>query len=367
MPNSPLPTRRLTAPLALAAAGCLLLGLAGCDRGRAGARVEPVHPVHVAGTDAGGVAEPLRAVGVLAPKDEARLSFKTGGVVESIAVEEGATVRRGQLLASLRATEVDAQVRQAREAADKAVRDHARTRALFDDGVATQEQLDDAATVLATTRAALSAATFNARYARIEAPANGTVLRKLAQPNELVQPGQAILSVSDLGRGWVVRVGLADRDVVTLHAGDPAQVALDAFAGRAFSARVTTIGSSADPQTGTFTVEVALDPAGAGWAEGMVARVDFRRHDPGRTVRPSVPLTALVEANGDMASVFVLDAGGTHVHRRSVRLGPADSQRATIVAGLGASERVVTDGAAFLSDGDAVRIVTGDASPALSH
>lgn len=336
------------------------LVLNGCHR-PAPAAAGSARPVRVATVGSEAVDDPLQAVGVLAPKDEARLSFKTGGVVASIAVEEGATVHRGQLLASLRSTEIDASVRQAHEALAKAERDHARARALYEDGVATQEQLDDSATVVATTRAGLSAATFNARYARIEAPADGVVLRKLAQPNELVQPGQPVLAVSSLDRGWIVRVGLADRDVVTVHRDDAVEVTLDAFAGRRFAGRVGLIGSSADPQTGTFSVEVRLDPASAPWAEGMIARVAFGRRALPGSGAVSVPLAALLEADGDLASVFVLDPAGRVVHRRSIRIGAIDGVHVAVVSGLAAGERVVTEGAAFLGDAEPVRVVAAEA------
>ena len=67
--------------------------------------------------------KPLHAVGVVAPADEVRLAFKTGGMIRSINVEQGDRVKRGQLLATLADDEVASAVAQAQALADKAARD----------------------------------------------------------------------------------------------------------------------------------------------------------------------------------------------------------------------------------------------------
>src|SRR4051794_19885753 len=81
-------------------------------------RLEPVDHTSVVRT--------VRASGLLAPKQELSLAFKIGGVLAGVYVEEGAKVKKGQLLAKLDPTEVAAGVRQAREGHAKALRDYAR-------------------------------------------------------------------------------------------------------------------------------------------------------------------------------------------------------------------------------------------------
>jgi len=350
----------LTASLLLS----VMVTLAACNKAGSTTSTSSARAVEAATVRAGTVSERLRIVGVLAPKDEVRLSFKTGGVIEAITVEEGSVVRRGQVLASLRSTEVDAQVRQAREAAEKAQRDLIRGRALLADEVATREQVEDLSTLAESARAGLSAAIFNARYARIEAPGDGVVLRKLAQANELIQAGQPVLSVSSLDRGWIVRGSFADRDVVRVRRGDSAEVTLDAFPGRKFAGRVQEVGSSADPQTGTFNVEFRIDPAGAAFASGMVAKLAMNRAPVGASSLPVVPLTALIAANGDEAYVFTLN--GDIAQRRTVRLGAMDALHATVLDGIAVGERLVTEGAAYLNDGDHIRVVDAAARTKLT-
>ena len=70
-------------------------------------------PVRVVPAESARITDAVRAVGVLAPRDELRLSFKVGGVIETMAVEAGDRVKAGQMLAVLKRTEVDAAVAQA--------------------------------------------------------------------------------------------------------------------------------------------------------------------------------------------------------------------------------------------------------------
>ncbi len=354
--------KRHTALVSLAAAvfaGALATACGG-HRTEPAATAAP-RAVQVAPVGSASLSDTVRAQGFLTPKDEARLSFKVGGIVESIRVEEGARVVAGQLLAVLKQAEIGAALEQARQSAAKTERDFKRGKALYADGVATEEQLQDLTTAFRVASAALKSVEFNASYTRIVAPANGVVLRKLAEANELVQSGQPVLAVGGDGRGWIVRVGLADRDAVRVRIGNHAELQFDAWPAVAFQGRVSNIASAADPATGTFTVEVQVDPAGAPFVQGLVAKVVVSPPDAARTA--VVPVQALVEANGSEASVFVLDAGRRAVRRTTIRIGRIAGGQVEVLDGLTPGTEVVIDGAAFLENGDSVRIAAEHAAP----
>jgi membrane fusion protein, multidrug efflux system len=342
-------------------AAAVLLGACGADKKDDAADVQPaaVRSVPVASV---AVAAQTRAVGVLAPRDEIRLAFKVGGVVDSVRVESGDIVRKGQVLAELKRAEVDATVSQAAEGVEKARRDLERARQLRKDEVATEEQVQDLTTAYNVAHSNLDAARFNARFARIEAPVDGIVFERMIESGELVQPGQPVVVVGSTDSGWVVRVGLADRDIVRIETGAPAQVTFDAFPGRAFAGKVTRIGAAADRVTGTFEVEVEVNPQGARFARGLVAKVDLPLSQlpdvaPNATV---VPITALVEADGQHATVYVLDRAKNVARRKDVTLGPLLGEQVIVTAGLVPGEPVITDGAAWLTDGRSVHVVTDD-------
>ncbi len=337
-------------------AATLALALAGCGNGTEPAPARAASPVRVAAVEQASAAESLRAIGVLAPADEVRLAFKTGGVIQSIAVEQGAVIREGQLLATLAQDEVAAKVAEARAVAEQSARDLERGKALLADEVATREQVETLSTANEIAKAQLRSALFNARHARIEAPGDGVVLRKLAEPDEQVAPGQPVLVVGNTSAGWIVRASLTDRDVVRVQGGDAAEVTLDAYPGRRFAARVVEIAAAADPQTGTYEMKVSVDPAGARFVQGLVAKVTVSDPEAGSVA--VVPVTSLLEADGGLATVFVV-AKGNVARKVSVRTGRLLGERIEVVAGLDLGDQVVIEGAAWLDDNDPVRVLGG--------
>jgi RND family efflux transporter MFP subunit len=315
-------------------------------------------PVRAEPAESLSLSSKVRSVGILAPRDEIRLSFKTGGVVDRISVDAGDAVRKGQLLAVIKRAEVDAAVAQASEAVEKARRGLERGRRLRADEVATEEQVEDLTTAYNVARSNLDAARFNARFARIEAPGDGVVLQRLAEQDELVQPGQPVLVVGSTGAGWIVRTSLADRDAVRANVGDAATVTFDAFPGREFAGRITRVGSSADPTTGTFEVEVEIAPDGVRFARGLVAKVSLALTGGGDgKARTMVPIAAIVEADGSSATVFVVDPRDRVARRKQVTVGPIVGDRIVVADGLAPGEQVITDGAAWLADGEPVLLV----------
>lgn len=324
--------------------------------------VAPPAPVRAEPVASATVAQQTRAMGVLAPRDEVRLAFKVGGIVERVLVDAGDVVHKDQLLAELKDAEVEAAVAQASEAAEKARRDLDRGRRLRIDEVATEEQVENLTTAYNVARSNLQTARFNARFARIVAPADGVVFERLAEGGELVQPGQPVVVLGATGSGWVVRVGLADRDAVRVESGAAAEVTFDAFPGRVFPGRVTRVGAAADRLTGTFEVEVEVLPDGVRFARGLVAKVAMPLAQlPDVTGDATVvPVAALVEADGPRAVVYVIDRERNLARRKEVTLGPILGEQVVVTAGLAVGEPVIVDGATWLTDGRAVREVGAD-------
>jgi multidrug efflux system membrane fusion protein len=152
-----------------------------------------------------------------------------------------------------------------------------------------------------------------------------------------------------------VRIGLADRDVVRTHLGDAARIEFDAYPGQVFVGRVSNIASAADAGTGTFTIEVQLDSGATRFVQGLVAKVALVPQAGGEV--KVIPVQALVEANDKEAGVFVLDAAHQVVHHVSIQIGRMNAGQIEVLDGLAPGAQVVTDGAAFLENGEAVRVV----------
>lgn len=311
-------------------------------------------PVRVAEIISDTVTLPIVVTGTLGADQELSLGFKIGGVVARVAVDPGDRVRVGQTLAVLETREIDASVARAEAAAEKAERDAARAKRLHEGGVIPLTHLQDAQTAERIAKADLTTAMFNRRFSAIVAPSAGVVLRRNKEPGELASPGEPILVVASGHRGYVLRVGLADRDAVRVRRGDPARVHFDAFPGEWFEGRVREIGGAAQEGTGTYTVEISLPP-NARLVTGLIGTAEIAAASEGR--HPLVPVEALLEADGERGIVFTLAPDGRTVERKEVRLSRVIGDRVVIAEGLDADGMVITAGAAYLRDGQAVEVV----------
>lgn len=315
----------------------------------------PSTPVRVQAATLGPATPPISTNGIVAIKGEMKLSFKVTGVIKSIRVREGQEVKKGERLADIELAEVNAQVEQARQLAEKAKRDVERGERLYNDQVISLEQLQDLRTQASVVQAQLNGAEFNRGYAVITAPGDGVVLRKLAEERELVPGGQPVLIIGTRERGYVVRAALSDREVVQLKLGDPAEIRMDAYPDEAIAGSLTEIAGAADSRSGLFPVEVRFDSVPVSLASGLVAKLNL--HPAASRVRQLtyVPIGAVVEGNGDRASVFVVD--GDRAKRRQVRVAFIAPEAVALDDGVKAGERVVTDGALYLQDDERIEIV----------
>jgi membrane fusion protein, multidrug efflux system len=327
--------------------------VAGCNS-KATIEAPAATPVRAVAAKTGPAAPSIRTNGLLANKDEIRLAFKVGGVIRKLSVSEGERVRKGQRLAEIEQTEVNAQVEQARQSHEKAKRDAARGERLYEDKVISLEQLQDMRTQAAMAEAALNSAQFNSNYAAIVAPRDGTVLRRLAEERELVTAGTPVLVVGAQDQGFIVRTGLADREIVQVRLGDLAQVRLDALPGATLNGKVTEVASAADAASGMFRIEVTLDPVDLPLKSGLVAKLTVVPASASAGSRVYVPIAAIVEGDGSMARLFVLDKD--RARRRDVEVAFIEGDNVALVSGVEAGEHVITDGAQYLEDGEQVAI-----------
>lgn len=327
----------------------------GCSRARS--TVAPATPpvvVELAPVVYSDAAVPIRAPGILSRKTEADLSFKVGGLVESVLVRTGDRVVKDQVLALLRLDEFDAQLALARSALEKTERDLGRVTKLQAGAVATLENLQDARTAVEMAAAQVRIAEFTRRHAVIVAPAAGHILRRAVEPNELVAGGRVVLTFAADGEGWLVRAGLADADVSKLSVGDRAEITIEGGSGSALPGRITQIAEAADAGTRTTPVEIALETAPTAARSGFVVSVTL--YPRAVVPRVVVPAAVLIEGAGDAANVFVVEAGATVARRRAVEVEAIDGAHAYLRTALPITARLVVHGGEYLQDGAQVQV-----------
>lgn len=354
---------RRSALFSSVSAALLSLGVAACGGSaaapQAGSEIEAV-PVRVATVAPAPFLTDIRTVGRVEPDRSYVLAFKTAGVVSVLNVEEGDVVKKGQVLAELDPRDVDAQLRQAQEAADKAARELARVKKLHAGGFASDAALQDAEALAKSTRATAQAARSNRGYASIVAPADGIVLKRNIEANGVVAAGAPVMTLSDMSESFVLAAGLADRDALRVALGDAAEVRFDAFPGQVFTASVSEIGADADARTGTFQIKLRIGETTAALKSGLVGRAAISPTSQ-TSASLAAPVDAILEGHGSEALVFVVDPATGAAKRTRITTGRVSGALVAVTAGLKEGDQVVVDGAGYLSDGQIVAVATAQA------
>jgi len=337
------------------------------------------------------------ASGRVVAVSRAQVGSPVTGVVVARRVQEGDAVQPGDVLAVLRADDLDAAVREAeaalaqlqqatrpqaqaalREAEARllqASREATRRRDLFERQLIAREALEQALQVETVARAvaeqarlaarALAAgnATETAAQARlasaraqlakttIRAEVAGTVLTRNAEPGDLVQPGRVLFDIARDGDTELL-VPLDEKNLAVLALGQPAIGIADAFPSRPFPARVSFIAPSVDPQRGTVDVRLTVSPVPDFLRQDMTVSVNI---ETGRRERALVvPNDALAAVDGDHAELWrVADGRAT---RRTVKLGLRDLALTEISGGLEAGDWILADAGAAVEEGRRVRL-----------
>lgn len=329
------------------------LALGGCGKEAASPKAAAPTPVEAATVDAGVGSETVTLTGRIERRREMDLAFRASGVITRLNVEAGDRVRAGQEIATLDPTGLAAGEQRARADLERAERDMARAKTLYDKGFVSRQRLDDSESALKSARAAVSAAAFDRRWARLVSPVDGVVLSRTAQAGEVIQPGQAIVSVADDRSGLVMRANAPDRQAAGIQPGQSVTVRLD-DASPPITGQVTRVGRSANAQTAGVEIEVAL-PAGAPGLSGQVATAALAVAARAPASFARVPAEAILEADGRRASVLVVDGQG-RARRQTVTFDDFEGDLARI-SGLASGVRVVTAGAGYVGDGDRVQVV----------
>ncbi len=299
-------------------------------------------------------AEAVSASGVVSSSTEARLAFKTGGIIEKMYVNEGDMVKKGQLLAKLNLTEINAQVAQANEGFAKIERDKKRVENLYKDSVATLEQLQNITTAYNVAKQNIEIARFNQNFSEIRATSNGRIVKKIMNEGELVGPGMPLFYMTaDGAKDWIIKVGVSDKDWARLKKGDAAQVTIDAFKGETFSASVSNKAPSIDPQSGLYQMELRFNRLPSQLALGLFANVKMQPKIQ-RTYL-TIPIDAIIEGNGNHAFVFVAEQG--KARKINVETVAIQEGNVLIANGLQEGQQIITDGSAYLMDGVTIKIV----------
>lgn len=357
---------KLILPLTAAVAAALV---SGCRPARPAeprtmvVRASPARPV-----DEPGLRPESEYIALLRGETETDLSFKVGGLLETIGREngpddwqEGTLVPRGELLARLKQADFVAAEQAARARRDLAGSHYKRILELREKGATSPQEFDVAKADMDSTRAAWAQADQALKDSVIRAPYDGTILARLANPGETISPGNPVLKIANLER-MSAELGVPEKLVGSIQIGREIPLRVPALDGLSFTGRISEVGVAAKEGARLFKVLLKLDNPKNLLKSGMTASVVLSEAQTFPAGSVVVPLSALVASSKTNAAaplaVYVVEADGK-AHERAVTTDDIVRSSIVITAGLKPGERVVTVGASTLYDGAPV-----DAQPA---
>jgi len=324
--------------------------------------------------------EGISANGYVVARTKASVSARIAGRLQYLGATEGTRVKAGEVIARIESGDFEAQLASARATQaeteaqlTQARRDLERARALKQQGLTSDADLENAETRASVLEAQVNAARaqvelarVNLENTRVRAPFDGTVLRKDAEVGEIVAPSSAgggltrtaIVTMADLGT-LEVEVDVNEAYIAQIQGGEGARITLDAYPDTSFAGRVRQVVPTADRQKATVQVKVSILDRDRRILPEMGAKVVFLRTAEEGPVaaaprRVTVPARAVVTA-GDGARVWVVENG--RVTMREVEVGPEHGDQVEIRKGLNGGESVVLDPPAGIRNGARVRVL----------
>jgi len=312
----------------------------------------------------------LAANGNIAAWQEAVVGAESNGLrLNDVRVNVGDNVKRGQVLATFAPESIQgdlaqqsASVAEAEAALAEAEANAARARTLQETGAMSVQQINQYVTAAKTAQARLNAAKAvrdNGRirlgYTRVVAPDDGVISARTATVGAVVGTGQELFRLIRKNRlEWRAEVTAAELAKVS-----PGQaVVVTTPTGATVNGKVRVVAPTVDTATRNALVYVDLVNSAAAKA-GMFAKGDFA---VGAASALSLPQQAVILRDG-FSYVFKLEPGNK-VSQLKVQTGRRVGERVEIISGVKAGEEVVATGAAFLAEGDTVRISAPAAAPA---
>lgn len=314
----------------------------------------------------------LSATGYVEAERKADLSPKITSRITALNVTEGSRVNKGDVIARLDHTDLDAQLADAKAGWVNAKAELERQQALRREGLATQSAVDAAVAQEASTRAKVAYAEALLSYTEIRAPFAGVVTAKRAFVGEAVSPfgsspsgggsGGAIVTLVEFSSLYV-GADVNESNLGKLGGKQPAEITLDAVPDKTYHGFLRQIVPAADRQKGTVRVKVAFSDADDKILPDLSARVSFTAQPTqGKASRSRVliPKSALATRDG-RTGVFRIAQGRARF--QTVETSGEVQGQVEVTKGLQGGETLVSQpDKAGLRDGDRVKIEGGAAA-----
>jgi RND family efflux transporter MFP subunit len=283
----------------------------------------------------------LHYSGTIEPSQSVALMFKGAGTVESVFVDEGDFVKKGQPLASVNKT-ISQNIYNASKASyDQAKDAYDRMKTVYEKGSLTEIKWVDMETKLKQAESQMLITRSTLDDCVLRSPDNGMIGRRD------VEPGQSSIGISapfvlvKIDK-IIVKISVPENEISSISKGMKASFSLSALEDKTFSGIVSKVGIVADRISRTYDVKIIADNPGHKIKPGMVCDVmlDLNRE----TVSLVVPYKAISKDSDGKTFVFLVSANGKSVIKQIVTVGNYRESGIEVLSGLTTGQVVVSEG-----------------------
>jgi membrane fusion protein (multidrug efflux system) len=288
-----------------------------------------------------GSVEPNRVVSVAA---------EVAGRIEQVPCREGQPVKAGERLVLLNTDLLQAEYDRAQASMQFDAREATRVQDLVERGAATANELDQARTKAAASRAAFSAAKARLERAVISAPISGVLNRVPVEVGEYVSPGMPVAEIVEIDTAVVV-ADVPEQDIHYLRVGQSEEVEVDSLGRRRLVGTIRYIGELADPRARTTRVEIEVPNTDRLLRSGQIVTVVLLQRILEGVIL--IPLDSVIPLEKEYR-VYVVEDG--KAQPRTVKLGFFRGRSVRVLSGLAAGESLIVEGHHYVSAGQPVRL-----------
>jgi len=293
-------------------------------------------------------------MGSIHSRFRANVEGKISGRIIEMPVDLGQRVKKGDLLATIDAQEVNAQLDRATANRDQAEQEFKRLTILFQKAAASKQELDSADNRLRAAVAAMKEAETMLGYVQVKAPFSGIITQRNANPGDFSTPGKPLLELENpelLRFEADVPATLVD----TLQIGNRIPVSLSTLPNP-LPGEITGIAPTADRNSRTFLVRMDL-PETKGVRAGQFGRALL---PVGEALSLRVPASAVIQ-RGQMEMVFIQEH--QRARMRLVKTGKRLGNEIQILSGVEKGESVIVSGVDQLVDGQPCKSQSSNLQP----
>jgi len=220
------------------------------------------------------VRQPVRMVGTVFPLRESIVAGEVEGLVVEFPAKRGDYVKKGQVLAKLRTTTLEIQLKGANADEHLARIKYQRAKELYEGKAISHQELDEFETKLVAQEAVVEGVEDEIGKCTITAPFDGRITEESTEIGQWLKKGDSVISMLQLD--YVkVRIPVPEKYIQSLNVGDESEVRFPALGGRTRTGHIVHIVPQADKRARTFPVYIKIDNKDEVIKSGMFAEATF--------------------------------------------------------------------------------------------